>query len=226
MRKIVVLGLVAIGAGVTSGAFAAGASLAGSRATDNPPKQQPVKLAFFENRAVPYWDFGPIRLRSGDRLGSIWLFANGPRGQLAVVEAVPGTEDLLRAGAPATGHLGGQCDAADSSLCRRSEAGACGRRVADQADEHHPQRARSRLRPEGIPASSRGEIIHCTSSARSRSGGATRSFRSGRSRTAYRASATSQRSSPAPPTIHRSGRSSKRRGGMGRRGASSARSLS
>jgi hypothetical protein len=80
MRKVVLLAVVTIGAVVAAGAPGAAPA----------PKQQPVELAFFSDRTVPYWNFGTIRLRSGNRLGSIWLFPNGPRGQLAIIEAVPG----------------------------------------------------------------------------------------------------------------------------------------
>lgn len=91
MRTAALLAVVTIGAAVASGAPAAERAASGRSASAAPaPKQQPVELAFFADRAVPYWNFGAIRLRSGNRLGSIWLFPNGPRGQLAVVDAIPG----------------------------------------------------------------------------------------------------------------------------------------
>lgn len=79
MRKAMLIS-VTVAAAVMPGALAAVPA----------PKQQPLELAFFADRTVPYWNFGPIRLAGGNRTGTIWLFPNGPRGQLAVVGAIPG----------------------------------------------------------------------------------------------------------------------------------------
>jgi hypothetical protein len=94
MRKTVLLVIVTIAAAVTSGAVAARGEPSGSEAAAaQAPKQQPLELAFFGDRTVPYWNFGPIKLRPGNKLGTIWLFANGPRGQLAIIDAIPGRKE-------------------------------------------------------------------------------------------------------------------------------------
>jgi hypothetical protein len=90
MRRTVLLALVVLPAVAAAGTRAAAGDLSAARAAAAPvPKQEPVGLAFFGNRSVPYWNFGPIKLRSGNQLGTIWEFPEGPRGQLPVVAAIP-----------------------------------------------------------------------------------------------------------------------------------------
>jgi hypothetical protein len=92
MRRTVLLALVVLPAVATAGTRAAeGGDLLATRVVGPPvPKQEPVGLVFFGNRSVPYWNFGPIKLRSGNKVGTIWEFPEGPRGQLPVVAAIPG----------------------------------------------------------------------------------------------------------------------------------------
>jgi hypothetical protein len=54
------------------------------------PKKQPVLVGFHANRTVPYYDFGRIKLRPGNKLAPIWLFANGAEGQRSIFDTVPG----------------------------------------------------------------------------------------------------------------------------------------
>jgi hypothetical protein len=90
MRMVILLAVTIVAAAVPV-TLAAGGTLSGSHAAAPPsPKQQPLELAFFADRTIPYWNFGPIRLAGDNQLGSIWLFPNGLRGQLAVVGAIPG----------------------------------------------------------------------------------------------------------------------------------------
>jgi hypothetical protein len=66
------------------------AGIAGDAAAGATPKQQKVLVGFHANRTVKYFDFGRIRLRPGNKLAPIWLFANGPAGQRAIFDSVPG----------------------------------------------------------------------------------------------------------------------------------------
>jgi hypothetical protein len=66
------------------------AGIAGDVTAQAAPKKQKVLLGFHENRTVKYFDFGRIRLRPGNKLASIWVVANGPAGQRAIFDSVPG----------------------------------------------------------------------------------------------------------------------------------------
>jgi hypothetical protein len=62
-----------------------------SVATDQAaPKKQKVLVGFYNNRTVKYFDFGRIRLRTGNKVAPIWVFANGADGQRTIVDSVPG----------------------------------------------------------------------------------------------------------------------------------------
>jgi len=54
------------------------------------PKKQKVLLGFYRDRTVRYFDFGRIRLRPGNKLAPIWVFANAASGQRSIVDSVPG----------------------------------------------------------------------------------------------------------------------------------------
>ena len=45
---------------------------------------------FYKGRTVKYLDFGPIKLRPGNKLAPIWVFTNGADGQSNVIDVVPG----------------------------------------------------------------------------------------------------------------------------------------
>jgi hypothetical protein len=90
MRRTVLLSVAVLAAVAAAGARAADGVDSAARAAAPPvPEQQPIRLAFFADRSVPYWDFGPIKLKGRNQLGTIWDFPEGPRGQLAVVAAIP-----------------------------------------------------------------------------------------------------------------------------------------
>jgi hypothetical protein len=77
------------------GTVAAGASLAAalpgrSAAAEAAPKKQKALTAFFNDRAVRYFDYGRIKLRPGNKLAPIWVFSNGASGQRSVVDSTPG----------------------------------------------------------------------------------------------------------------------------------------
>jgi hypothetical protein len=83
---------------VVSGMFVAaatGVTLAAARpdlnaTTHVAPKKQKVLVAFHRDRTVRYFDYGRIRLRPGNKLAPIWVFANGTSGQHSIVDSVPG----------------------------------------------------------------------------------------------------------------------------------------
>ena len=53
-------------------------------------KKQPVVLGFYEGKTVGYFDFGPIKLKAGNKLAPIWTFTNGADGQRNIIDTVPG----------------------------------------------------------------------------------------------------------------------------------------
>ena len=90
MNRIVLatsLGLLV--AAVASGAQAE-AQRTGAATAEAAPKKQKVLTGFYENRTVRYFDYGTIRLRAGNKLAPIWVFANGAEGQRPIVDSAPG----------------------------------------------------------------------------------------------------------------------------------------
>jgi hypothetical protein len=53
------------------------------------PKQQKTP-GFYKGRTVRYLDFGPIKLRPGNKVAPIWVFTNGADGQRNVIDVAPG----------------------------------------------------------------------------------------------------------------------------------------
>jgi hypothetical protein len=87
MRKI--LGLAAVLA-----ATATAAALP-ALAADGPVKtfSQDLTLGFYRGQVVSYLDFGPVKLRPGNKVAPIWAFTNGDDGQRNVIDTVPGRGD-------------------------------------------------------------------------------------------------------------------------------------
>jgi hypothetical protein len=54
------------------------------------PKKQPAVPGFFRGRTIRYFDFGPIKLKPGNKLAPIWVVTNGASGQHNIVDTVPG----------------------------------------------------------------------------------------------------------------------------------------
>jgi hypothetical protein len=67
-------------------------AFAGS-ATAATPAKQAVVPGFFQGRAVTYYDFGPIKLKPGNKLAPIWAVTNGAAGQHNIIDTVPGRAD-------------------------------------------------------------------------------------------------------------------------------------
>ncbi len=87
MKKVIALfGVVAC---------AAIASALPAAAADGPVKtfSQDVTLGFYRGQVVSYLDFGPVKLRPGNKVVPIWVFTNGDDGQRNVIDTVPGRKD-------------------------------------------------------------------------------------------------------------------------------------
>jgi hypothetical protein len=87
MKRILVLGLAAT--------LAAVALALPALAADGPVKtfSQDVTLGFYRGEVVSYLDFGPVKLRPGNKVAPIWVFTNGDDGQRNVIDTVPGRAD-------------------------------------------------------------------------------------------------------------------------------------
>ena len=64
-------------------------------AADGPVKtfSQDVTLGFYRGQVVSYLDFGPVKLRAGNKVAPIWAFTNGDQGQRNIIDTVPGRAD-------------------------------------------------------------------------------------------------------------------------------------
>jgi len=62
-------------------------------ATAAGPAKQPVATGFYQGQQVRYYDFGPIKLKPGNRLAPIWAVNNGAAGQHNIIDTVPGKAD-------------------------------------------------------------------------------------------------------------------------------------
>lgn len=62
-------------------------------ATAAPPAKQPVVPGFYQGRTITYYDFGPIKLKPGNKLAPLWAVTNGAAGQHNIIDTVPGQAD-------------------------------------------------------------------------------------------------------------------------------------
>jgi len=87
MKKALVLAAVA--------ATAVIASALPALAADGPVKtfSQDVTLGFYKGKVVSYLDFGPVKLKPGNKTAPIWVFTNGDEGQRNIIDTVPGRKD-------------------------------------------------------------------------------------------------------------------------------------
>jgi hypothetical protein len=72
------------------GAALVGASSAG--AAEGAAKKA-ATAGFYRGNVIHYFDFGPIKLKAGNKLAPIWAVTNGPSGQRNIVDTVPGRAD-------------------------------------------------------------------------------------------------------------------------------------
>jgi hypothetical protein len=87
MKKALVLAAVV--------ATAVIASALPALAADGPVKtfSQDVTLGFYRGQVVSYLDFGPVKLKPGNKTAPIWLFTNGDEGQRNIIDTVPGRKN-------------------------------------------------------------------------------------------------------------------------------------
>jgi hypothetical protein len=76
--------LLVVGALVTGGATAGAASHVAKK---------PLVAGFFRGSVIHYFDFGPIKLKAGNKLAPIWAVTNGPAAQHNIIDTVPGQAD-------------------------------------------------------------------------------------------------------------------------------------
>lgn len=76
-------------------ALAAVAVALPASAADGPVRtfSQDVTLGFYRGQVVSYLDFGPVKLRPGNKTAPIWAFTNGHENQRNVIDTVPGRSD-------------------------------------------------------------------------------------------------------------------------------------
>jgi hypothetical protein len=91
MQKAALSLLLVLGAAVATGSLA-GAQPTGAVSTEAAPKKQEVLTGFYNGRAVKYFDYGPIKLRPGNKLAPMWVFSNGADGQRSIVDSAPGSK--------------------------------------------------------------------------------------------------------------------------------------
>jgi hypothetical protein len=122
MKRILVLGL--------AGALAAVAVALPALAADGPVKtfSQDVTLGFYRGQVVSYLDFGPVKLRPGNKVAPIWAFTNGPEGQRNVIDTVPGRRDYTPLWAV---RMVTWTDGADARVLRSAAAVARAQRAGD-----------------------------------------------------------------------------------------------
>jgi hypothetical protein len=76
-------------------ACAAIASALPALAADGPVRtfSQDVTLGFYRGQVVSYFDFGPVKIKAGNKVAPIWAFSNGDEGQRNIIDTVPGRKD-------------------------------------------------------------------------------------------------------------------------------------
>jgi hypothetical protein len=99
-------------------------------AADGPVKtfSQDVTLGFYRGQVVSYLDFGPVKLKSGNKTAPIWVFTNGDDGQRNIIDTVPGRKDYSPLWAV---RLVTWTDAADVRVLRSAAAVARAQRAGD-----------------------------------------------------------------------------------------------
>jgi hypothetical protein len=56
-------------------------------------KKKAITPGFFKGKAIGYFDYGPIKLKPGNKLAPLWAVTNGAAGQHNIVDTVPGQPD-------------------------------------------------------------------------------------------------------------------------------------
>jgi hypothetical protein len=85
--------LVGLAVTVISVAAFAGTATASRTTHHSSVAKKPITSGFYRGRRIGYFDFGPIKLKPGNKLAPIWTVTNGARGQHNIVDTVPGQSD-------------------------------------------------------------------------------------------------------------------------------------
>lgn len=81
-NMLALLSVLVIGLAVTAGSTAA--AIGGKK---------PVTTGFYRGQSIRYFDFGPIKLKPGNKIAPIWTVTNGVPAQHNIVDTVPGRSD-------------------------------------------------------------------------------------------------------------------------------------
>ena len=82
MKKLIIAMLLLVAAAVPAASTAAPAA-----------GHKPVTSGFYRGKQIGYFDFGPIKLKAGNKLAPIWTVTNGVAAQRNIVDTVPGQAD-------------------------------------------------------------------------------------------------------------------------------------
>ena len=72
---------------------AATAMAASTRSSAGIGGKKPVTVGFYRGQSIGYFDFGPIKLKAGNKIAPIWTVTNGVKTQHNIVDTVPGRSD-------------------------------------------------------------------------------------------------------------------------------------
>lgn len=89
MRKSVFYGALAVAVFAIS-ATAAVAAPTRVHTTRQSTAKKPITPGFYRGKQIGYFDYGPIKLKPGNKLAPIWAVTNGASGQRNIVDTVPG----------------------------------------------------------------------------------------------------------------------------------------
>jgi hypothetical protein len=90
MKKAALVASLVLVAASASATTLTAALRQGHAATQVAPKKQKVLVGFYKNRTISYFDYGRIKLRAGNKLSPMWVFANAAQDQRPIVGSVPG----------------------------------------------------------------------------------------------------------------------------------------
>src|SRR5437762_199420 len=88
--KPIALGLAVVLMSVVAAQSAVGSTQSTARTDHAGAGKKTITPGFFEGKKIGYFDFGPIKLKPGNKLAPIWTITNGVAGQHNIVDVVPG----------------------------------------------------------------------------------------------------------------------------------------
>jgi hypothetical protein len=94
MRKSVVFAACALAVcGIAAGAVAAPIAPTAVASSNGKAAKKAVTPGFYRGKTIGYFDFGPIKLKAGNKLAPIWTVTNAAAGQHNIIDTVPGQSD-------------------------------------------------------------------------------------------------------------------------------------